>query len=173
MSSTVKGFVLLWTMVDLYFQWKRISLRWEWRGKVSIISSFKLSLIDISLVPVIVIFTKFDDLMTLIYDIDEDDNVNRRNAEEEVERNFRKPLYGYAFPPCADVCFEGKWWRQSVDHIAQCLTLWQICISKQVIIRTKWKFSSRRQHPHLMMSLSRCCLFQCSKTVLISVFNVQ
>ena len=95
-------------MVDLYFQWKRISLRWEWRGKVSIISSFKLSLIDISLVPVIVIFTKFDDLMTLIYDIDEDDNVNRRNAEEEVERNFRKPLYGYAFPPCADVCFEGK-----------------------------------------------------------------
>ena len=46
--------------------------------------------------------------MTQIYDIDEDDNVNRQNALEEVEEKFRKPLYGYTFPPRADVCFEGK-----------------------------------------------------------------
>ena len=59
-------------------------------------------------VPVIAIFTKFDDLMTQIYDIYQDDDVNRRNAEEQVEKKFRKPLYGYAFPPRADVCFEGK-----------------------------------------------------------------
>ena len=52
--------------------------------------------------------------MTQIYDINQDDNVNRQIAEEEVEKNFRKPLYGYAFPPCADVCFEGKCWL-SVD----------------------------------------------------------
>ena len=58
--------------------------------------------------PVIAIFTKFDDLMNQIYDIDEDDNVNRQNALEEVEEKFRKPLYGYTFPPRADVCFEGK-----------------------------------------------------------------
>ena len=59
-------------------------------------------------VPVIAIFTKFDDLMTQIYDIDQEDDVNRQNAEEEVEKKFRKPLYGYSFPPRTDVCFEGK-----------------------------------------------------------------
>ena len=53
--------------------------------------------------------------MTQIYDINEDDDVNRRNAEEQVERKFRKPLYGYAFPPRADVCFEGKWWLSFVN----------------------------------------------------------
>ena len=39
------------------------------------------------------IFTKFDDLMTQIYDIDQDDEVNHQSAEEEVEKKFRKPLY--------------------------------------------------------------------------------
>ena len=48
--------------------------------------------------------------MTQIYDIDLDDDVNRQNAEEQVEKKFRKPLYEYAFPPRADVCFEGKCW---------------------------------------------------------------
>ena len=47
-------------------------------------------------------------MMAQIYDIDEDDNVNRRNAEDQ--EMFRKPLYKYASPLCADVCFEGKWW---------------------------------------------------------------
>ena len=47
--------------------------------------------------------------MTQIYDMDQDDDVNRQNAEEQVEKKFRKPLYKYAFPPRADVCFEGKW----------------------------------------------------------------
>ena len=58
--------------------------------------------------PVIAIFTKFDDLMSQIYDADQDDDVNRRNAEEQVEKKYRKPLYGYTSPPRADVCFEGK-----------------------------------------------------------------
>ena len=78
--------------------------------------------------------------MTQIYNIDLDDDVNRQNAEEQVEKKFRKPLYEYAFPPRADVCFEGKCWlisRQSIDHIAQRPTLWQIYIMKQVIIRTR------------------------------------
>ena len=48
--------------------------------------------------------------MTQIYDMDQDDDVNRRNAEEQVEKKFRKPLYEYTFPPFADVCFEGKCW---------------------------------------------------------------
>jgi hypothetical protein len=37
-------------------------------------------------VPVIAIFTKFDTLMTQIYDINQDDDVNRQNAEEQVEK---------------------------------------------------------------------------------------
>ena len=78
--------------------------------------------------------------MTQIYDIDQDDIINRQNAEEQVEKRFRRPLYGYTFPPRADVCFEGKFRLilcQNVDHIAQCSTLWQICIAKQVNIRTR------------------------------------
>jgi len=60
--------------------------------------------------------------MIQIYDMDLDDDENRQLAEAEVERKFRKPLSGYAFPPRADVCFEGKSWlilRQSVDWTAQ------------------------------------------------------
>jgi len=56
--------------------------------------------------------------MTQIYDMDQDDDANRQIAEKEVEEKFRKPLSGYAFPPRADVCFEGKCWfisRRSVD----------------------------------------------------------
>ena len=50
----------------------------------------------------------------------------------------------------------------------------QTCIfPKQVNIRTRWKFSSRRRHPHLMIPLSRYCLFQCSKIILSSAFNMQ
>ena len=67
--------------------------------------SFKLTFFT---VPVIAIFTKFDDLLIQIYDISEDDNVNRQNALKNVDERFRKPLYRYKFPPSADVCFEGK-----------------------------------------------------------------
>ena len=47
-------------------------------------------------------------MMTQIYNINLDDDVNRENAEAQVEKKFRKPLYDFAFPPRADVCFEGK-----------------------------------------------------------------
>ena len=78
--------------------------------------------------------------MTQIYDIDKDDDANRQFAEEQLVKKFRDPLYQYDFPPCADVCFEGKCWlilHQGIDHMAQRSTLWQICITKQVIIRTR------------------------------------
>ena len=48
--------------------------------------------------------------MTQIYNIDLEDDVNRQNAEAQVEKKFRKPLYEFTFPPRADVCFEGKCW---------------------------------------------------------------
>ena len=63
--------------------------------------------------------------MTQIYNIDLEDDVNRQNAEEVVEEKFRKPLYGYTFPPRADVCFEGKCQliMYQGNQIAQCSTL--------------------------------------------------
>jgi hypothetical protein len=128
-------------MLGLCCHWKRRSLRRRGQEKVSITPSLKSQFpIYHFTVPVIAIFTKFDDLMTQIYDINQDDDVNRQNAEEQVEKKFRKPLYEYSFPPRADVCFEGKCWlilHQIVDHMAHCSTLWQICIAKQVIIRTR------------------------------------
>ena len=162
-------------MLDLYCHWKRPSLSQRGLEMVCIFHHSR-SKCNIFTVPVIAIFTKFDDLMTQIYNIDLDDDVNRQNAEEQVEKKFRKPLYEFTFPPRADVCFEGKCYiisHQCVDHMAHRPTLWQICIAKQVIIRTRWKFSSRRRHPRLMIPLSRCCLFQCSKIILISVFDMQ
>jgi hypothetical protein len=42
--------------------------------------------------------------------MDRDDDDNRKAAEEEVEKKFRKPLSGCAYPPRADVCFEGEYW---------------------------------------------------------------
>ena len=78
--------------------------------------------------------------MTQIYDIDKDDDVNRQNAEEQVEKKFRKPLYEYAFPPRADVCFEGKLLVNFVlkyRPYGSMFNLWQICIAKRVTIRTR------------------------------------
>ena len=78
--------------------------------KVFISPLFKLLvLISHFPVPIITIFTKFDDLMTQIYDIDKEDDVNRQYVEEQVEKKFRKPFYEYIFPPHADVCFKGKY----------------------------------------------------------------
>ena len=134
---------------------------------LSTLPSFK-SQINICTVPVIAIFTKFDDLVNQIYDMDLDDDANRKVAEEEVEKKFRKPLSGYAYPPRADVCFEGEYWLifpQSVDR--RCSTPLQPCILRiQVNIKTRLKHSLRRRHPPWMIPLWRCCLFQCSKIIL-------
>jgi hypothetical protein len=114
-------------MLGLYCHWKRPSLRKRGQEKVSVTLYFKFKYpVEHFTVPVIAIFTKFDDLMTQIYDINQDDDVNRQNAEEQVEQRFRKPLYEFAFPPRADVCFEGKYWLiscQGIDHMSQCSTL--------------------------------------------------
>ena len=47
----------------------------------------------------------------------------------------------------------------------------QICILEN--IETRWKFSLRGRHPHLMIPLSRCCLFQSSKIISNSASNMQ
>ena len=97
--------------IVLNYSWPLLPLETEFfetarAGKGSYRPSYKSRINNLA-VPVIAIFTKFDDLITQIYDIDQDEEVNRQNAEEIVERKFRKPLYSYASPPHADVCFEG------------------------------------------------------------------
>jgi hypothetical protein len=67
--------------------------------------------------------------MNQTYDMYQDDEVNRQIAEKYMEEKFRKPLYAYAFPPRADVCFEGKCWLifRHVDRLNVQLYE-QICI---------------------------------------------
>ncbi|TFK57831.1 hypothetical protein BDN72DRAFT_866453, partial [Pluteus cervinus] len=60
----------------------------------------------VSLVPLVAIFTKFDDLIIQVYDDDKSEDENRQIAEYELETKFKKPLYGYEFPPRAHVCTE-------------------------------------------------------------------
>ncbi|KAI9433695.1 GTP-binding protein, partial [Lactarius indigo] len=58
-------------------------------------------------IPVIAIFTKFDFLISQVYDIDLDDDKNRQEAERLLKDELRAPLFEYKFPPRADVCLEG------------------------------------------------------------------
>jgi len=58
-------------------------------------------------VPVIAIFTKFDDLISQVYDTSLKEDENRKAAEGLLKDNLRAPLFEYKFPPRADVCLEG------------------------------------------------------------------
>ena len=52
------------------------------------------------------IFTKFDDLITQVYDRDKEDEENIEIACATLENKFEKPLKGYMFPPRGYVRFE-------------------------------------------------------------------
>jgi len=54
----------------------------------------------------VAIFTKFDDLITQVYDRKREDKENREVACAILEEKFEKPLRGYNFPPRAYVRFE-------------------------------------------------------------------
>jgi hypothetical protein len=54
----------------------------------------------------VAIFTKFDDLITQVYDMDINYEENREVACDTLEKKFEKPLKGYKFPPRAYVRFE-------------------------------------------------------------------
>jgi len=69
-------------------------------------------------VPVIAIFTKFDDLINQVYDMDLEEEENREAALQALENKFRKLLDEYNYPPRAYVHFEGMFClisAQSVD----------------------------------------------------------
>jgi hypothetical protein len=55
---------------------------------------------------VVAIFTKFDVLITRVYDRNQDDEKNLKFACETLEEKFEKPLRGYKYPPCAYVRVE-------------------------------------------------------------------
>ena len=52
------------------------------------------------------IFTKFDDLLIQVYDMDKEHEDNIEVARATLENKFEKPLKGYKFPPRAYVRFE-------------------------------------------------------------------
>ena len=52
------------------------------------------------------IFTKFDDLITQVYDRGKEDEKNREVACATLEEMFEKPLKDFNFPPCTFVQFE-------------------------------------------------------------------
>ena len=66
-------------------------------------------------VPVVAVFTKFDDLITQVYNEELDEQENREVAENELEKKFQKPLDSFKFPPRAHVRMEGAYevvsWR--------------------------------------------------------------
>jgi hypothetical protein len=61
-------------------------------------------------VPVIAIFTKFDDLITQVWDEDRSDEDNRTEAFQVLHERLRDPLFAptVSFPPKGDVWFEGR-----------------------------------------------------------------
>ncbi|KAH9061747.1 hypothetical protein EDB83DRAFT_2520179 [Lactarius deliciosus] len=61
----------------------------------------------LSAVPVIAIFTKFDHLISQVYNADLEEDKNREVAERTLKDSLRAPLFEYNFPPRADVCLEG------------------------------------------------------------------
>ncbi|KAF8326709.1 hypothetical protein F5887DRAFT_1196714 [Amanita rubescens] len=57
-------------------------------------------------VPVVAIFTKFDDLITQVYDINKEEEENREVACATLKEKFEEPLKHYKSSPCAYVQFE-------------------------------------------------------------------
>ena len=53
-----------------------------------------------------VIFTKFDDLITQVYDRNKEYEANRQVAFDILEKKFKEMLKGYKFPPRAYVQLE-------------------------------------------------------------------
>jgi hypothetical protein len=55
----------------------------------------------------VAIFTKFDDLITQVYNEELDEEENHRVAGRELMKKFQIPLNGFNFPPTAYTRMEG------------------------------------------------------------------
>jgi len=100
------GFVSLRTYLARYWNWNRCSSMSNIAGMVRSLDSTHSSLWLTRAVPIVAIFTKFDDLITQVYDRKKEDNENRKVACATLEQKFKEPLKGYNFPPRAYVQFE-------------------------------------------------------------------
>ena len=67
-------------------------------------------LILVPKVPVIAIFTKFDDLVTQVWDSDKTEDENQMEATRVLQEKLRDPLYApdSIFPPKGDLHLQGK-----------------------------------------------------------------
>ena len=109
----LKGFVLFLTKLDLYCHWNRNSLRRRGREEVSIAPSFFSFKSQINYYLQYLSSRSLPSLM--IWWIRPTTCIKMTKSIAKLRRNmwkkkFRKPLYGYKFPPRAHVCFEGKCW---------------------------------------------------------------
>ena len=112
------GFVLLQMCLAHYWDWNKGSSMSNVAGMVRSLRISKLFHHDWpKTVPVVAIFTKFDDLITQIYDMNKEDEKNREVACATLENKFKKPLKGYKFPPCTYVQIE-----------CMCLLLYQLIL---------------------------------------------
>ena len=69
--------------------------------KLFVITKSATNRIQPYVVPVIAIFTKFDDLVKQIYDKNLEMSENRRVALEALDAKFQVPLSKFKFPPKA------------------------------------------------------------------------
>jgi hypothetical protein len=75
-------------------------------GTLSFHCLFEITTDDTTTVPLIAIFTKFDDLITQIYDPELGEDENHKAAANVLE-GLQAPLFKLGFPPRAYVCLEG------------------------------------------------------------------
>ena len=121
-------------------------------------------------VPVIAVFTKFDDLVAQVYDRDREEE-SRTNAFKVVKESFETPLENSRDRPKAYVCLEGAF----IYLLFQALpieSLFQPLMMTKVTIRSKWRDWLRKQPILLMTSPSRCYLSLSSKTTLNCASNM-
>ena len=62
----------------------------------------------IPLVPVVAIFTKFDDLVAQVMDWDKSDDENEVVASKVLKERFQKPLQEMGSPPRAYISLNGR-----------------------------------------------------------------
>ena len=115
--------------------------------------------------------------MTQIYDIDQDDDINRQNAEEQVEKEIQKTIVRV----CLSITCGCLLRRQVlVKLVPKCRPDGSTFNSMQNLHtpetgkhQDQVKVLIERTASSLDDNALRCCLFQYSKIILSSVFNMQ
>ena len=137
-------------------------------------SNRPLTEIQLYIVPVIAIFTKFDDLVKQVYDPNLKMADNRQVALSMLEAKFKAPLSKLKFPPKAYLRLESAFnvlvfvrvWRYWLDW-------YQKCKRTTVTTRIRWKNWQKKQQTPSMISHSRSSLFQSRRIIWNCVSDMQ